>query len=779
MSYLSLKEAIDSPPALIGNSATESKPSNEGIQLCKNGASPFSGKNSQGTKPQPESNSATKNESVLSRWSDRPSIQSFMNAIQTMSVKKQQMELQKQQQSQEMFDKFRLFNMHQGQQVLAKQQLEMKKDQEGLPQHQQLFQMISPIKPTSSNNSTLFSNEQNVTNATMKPKVRKVMKGGVLVSMPVNARHPPGGSSLEQNAVGESGPGMTSDKSVVFDSGNILDDILARSQGNKEQSINVARKKGIVSKTVAGKQTGSHKTGETMTSSALQTKKSICNERDLHKIGETPTKSQKTVRNKNAITVSDGKNININLSLTIKLPGEEEKAEIKHTTMIKRSSPAKTGDVVFDSCDSSVVDKSLAESNMLPKAQGPHVKLNTDIKCLVDRDDKIQTPIQTIVISDTDNEEQGICLEPTTANSENSQANLNTTEYFNIDVKPNPAEMHHISSSEVVKQESTANTNINIKPDPDSKVADQLVVNTDAECKPVNHDFHEEGQINLETEMSGNAEQDNKMDIEKPEKFQPGSARCEPVIDSKSKGVCGGNESASRKNNNILETSQVNSLGTNFYQGNEGQKQSTASQSPGSPVGDLVIDLDSESELSAGPARRVKMRKRYSSRTSESSSEEPQVSSFAWMRSLSQQIREGGEETMEQGILIFRIITIIFNNSFFTIITSLILNSNFLAEITHSSTLPERDHSQIDRNVSLSKDHLPTAEQKQSNLTTTDIFLNEKDATKTYEKPTQSTKEDTEDGRSRKRKEFDDNLTTKTGEENKKKRYDEVTNQML
>ena len=774
MSLLSLEEAIDSPPALIGNSATESKPSNEGIQLCKNGASPFSGKNSQGTKPQPESNSATKNESVLSRWSDRPSIQSFMNAIKTMSVKKQQMELQKQQQSQEMFDKFRLF-MHQGQQVLAKQQLEMKKDQEGLPQ--QLFQMISPIKPTSSNNSTLFSNEQNVTNATTKPKVRKVMKGGVLVSMPVNARHPPGGSSVEQNAVGESGPGMTSDKSVVFDSGNILDDILARSQGNKEQNINVARKKGIVSKTVAGKQTVSHKIGETMTSSAMQAKQSICNERDLHKIGETPTKPQKTVRNKNAITVSDGKNININLSLTIQMPGEEEKAEIKHTTMIKRSSPAKTDDVAFDSCDSYVVDKILAASNMLPKAQGPDVKLNTE--CLVDRDDKMHTPIQTIVISDTDNEEQGICLEPTTANSKNSQANLNTTEYFNIDVKPNPAEMHHISSSEVVKQESTANTNINIKPDPDNKVADQLVVKTDTECKTVNHDFHEEVQINLETEMSGNVKQDNKMDIEKPEKFQPGSARCEPVLDSKSKGVCGGNESASSKSNNVLETSQVNSLGTNFYQGNEGQKQSTASQSPGSPVGDLVIDMDSESELSAGPARRVKMRKRYSSRTSESSSEEPQVSSFAWMRSLSQQIREGGEETMEQGILIFRIITIIFNNSFFTIITSLILNSNFLAEVTHSSTLPERDHSHIASNASLSKDHLPTAEQKQSNLTTTDIFLNEKDATKTYEKPTQSTKEDTEDGRSRKRKEFDDNLTTKTGEENKKKRYDEVTNQML
>jgi hypothetical protein len=475
MPFFSLEEAVDCPPALIGDS---SKGTNDNIQFCKNGASPSSGKITKGTKLNSEKNSESeaRNESVLSRWSDRASIQSFMNAISTLSAKKQQMEFQQQQQNKEIFDKFRLF--------MQQQQLERNQDQktqQKQQQQQQQQQQILTLNPLQQQQPILTLNtlqqqqqqtpllEQNVTNALVqtKPKVRKVMKGGVLVSMPVSVRHPPGGNGIEHSPRGESGPVTNHDKGVGFGSGNILDDILARSQGSKETSV-VARKKVVISKTIAdkgkGKQAAGHKTGETVTTNELWSRPSIDNEnimlndssdsKNIHKTGEAANALRRSVRNGHAITVSDssdGKNININLSLTISMPGhEQQKAEIKHTTTIKKPSLAQTDNIVLDGSGSFVERSNVVESSndeeqpmgsmseldgwsgvrALPinvgRGTAPQNPFTDTESCVLgaqlkkpklDPDASEQRKIQPIVISDTDNEEQGILINQTELNS--------------------------------------------------------------------------------------------------------------------------------------------------------------------------------------------------------------------------------------------------------------------------------------------------------------------------------------------------------------------------
>ncbi|CAB3981100.1 Hypothetical predicted protein [Paramuricea clavata] len=486
MPFFSLEEAINCPPALIGDS---SKGTNDNIQFCKNGASPFSGKSTKGTKLNSEKNSESeaRNESVLSRWSDRASIQSFMNAISTLSAKKQRVEFQQQQQNKEIFDKFRLF--------MQQQQLERNQDQKAqqnqqqqqqsltLNQQQQQQQQQQPILTLNTlqqqqqqlqQQQQTPSPEQNITLVQTKPKVRKVMKGGVLVSMPVSARHPPGGRGIEQPPRGESGPVTNHDKGVGFGSGNILDDILARSQGNKETSV-VARKKVVISKTIAdkgkGKQVAGHKTGETVTTNELRNMPSIDNEnitvsdspdsKNIHKTGETTNAFRRSVRNEHAVTVSDssdGKNININLSLTISMPGQEQqKAEIKHTTTIKKPSLAQTDNIVLDGSGSFVERSNVVESSndeeqpmgstseldgqsgvrSLPinvgtgtAPQNPSTDTESCVldaqlkKPKLDPDASEQRKIQPIVISDTDNEEQGILINQTELNSKLDTATI-------------------------------------------------------------------------------------------------------------------------------------------------------------------------------------------------------------------------------------------------------------------------------------------------------------------------------------------------------------------
>ncbi len=484
MPFLSLEEAIECPPALFAESTAKSKASNEGIQFCKNGASPFSGENTKGTKLDSEKNSPSeaRNESVLSRWSDRASIQSFMSTISSLSAKKQEMEIQQQQQNREIYDQFRLF-MQQGQQMLAKQQLDMNRDEESMPQKQQQQKMeqqqqqllqqqqsnifmqqqqtIPPFistKPTTFvNNSAILSNEEKATNAPTqtKPKVRKVMKGGVLVSMPVNARHPPGGRDMKQAPREESGPVIKHDMGVMFGSGNILDDILAR-----ENTI-------VAQKADEGKQLASYKTGETMTTYELRSRPRNCNKvsdlsdnKNMDKVGETTTANAlgRSVRNENTITVSDspdGKNININLSLIISVPGQEQqRAEIKHTT-IKKSSLTNNDD--GDSDEDSLIERNLTASTddkVWPMKSSCHV--STSRESLLNPDAKEQSTIQPIVISDTDNDEQRICKKPTELNIKLDPTTIATCENGQANFNMSPSELN--SQPEIISISSPENS---------------------------------------------------------------------------------------------------------------------------------------------------------------------------------------------------------------------------------------------------------------------------------------------------------------------------------
>ena len=569
MPFFSLEEAIDCPPALIGDS---SKGTNDNIQFCKNGASPSSGKITKGTKLNSEKNSESeaRNESVLSRWSDRASIQSFMNAISTLSAKKQQMEFQQQQQNKEIFDKFRLF--------MQQQQLERNQDQKTQQKQQQQILTLNPLQQQQlqqqqqQQQQQTPSPEQSIAPVQTKPKVRKVMKGGVLVSMPVSVRHPPGGRGIEQPPRGESGPVMNHDKGVGFGSGNILDDILARSQGSKETSV-VARKKVVISKTIAdkgkGKQAAGHKTGETVTTNELWSRPSIDNEnimlndssdsKNIHKTGETTNAFRRSVMNKHAVTVSDssdGKNININLSLTISMPGQEQqKAEIKHTTTIKKPSLAQTDNVVLDGSGSFVERSNVVESSNdeeQPMGSTSELDRRSGVRALpinagiaiescvlgaqlkkpkLDPDASEQRKIQPIVISDTDNEEQGILINQTELNSKidtvtianpgNSQANsLNMNqsesnsqpEYITLSSPENSHSTVSIScisdtdnqnnvkaselisedSATIAKPENSSNTsNMNSEPDNDGqrngKVSKHLVDKLDNEISRHTH----------------------------------------------------------------------------------------------------------------------------------------------------------------------------------------------------------------------------------------------------------------------------------------------------
>ena len=644
------------------------------------------------------------------------------------------------------------------------------------------------------------------------------MKGGVLVSMPVNARHTPGGSNVEQTPRGHSG---SVDEGMVFGSGNILDDILARSQRNKEQSP-IARKKSVASKTVAKKQTSYALRSNQSNDNDSVTVSNTSDKRNIHTIGETVTTPGKNVRNISAITVSDspdGKNININLSLTISMPGEEQqKAEIKHAATVKMPSPGQPDDVT----------RSLNDKTW-PVGESSDVKLNSE--CLANPNHN-ETKIQTIVISDTDNEEQGVGVTPTihTANSENSQGNsvkINASELtskpevitlsspeklcnstlkmssisadtdkqiikpsnssrntlnvsfkpdtdnqrsknalksidnsknetdmnrvtitpdtdekspndvknqvnkvikkqdsaiqLNNDIKPDLAETHDISSK-VVKEGNTDQDETDIKPEPLSISCDKLVINIKSECETVNHDSDKKAQMNPEktdeqrdvneskpgikpdkkaqTNFKKTNEQlnvhKNKPDVKrdakpdmatdgtgkeskatqcttdikpdpnkaitskdndkgdiKPVKVQTVSPSCEAVLDTEC-NPCGEGVfvSTPKKDADKLENIHVESLDTELHQGNEELKEDPPQQSPCSPIGDLVIDMDSDDELSTRLRRRAKKRVRYSSQTSESSSEGPQVSSFDWIRNLSEKMKKCVEENETvQGIV--------------------------------------------------------------------------------------------------------------------------------
>ena len=536
MPFSKLEAAIDSPPPLIGDSLS---------QVVKNEVPLFcQGKPKIGT-PEPNlpKNNSPKasNESVLSRCTGRPTIQSFMNHISTLYARKQQMEHQKQQQ-------FHLF-MQQGQHMLARQQLARNQDAKSPPfSHQQPTPNGNPFlqqqKQTTLNPFTQQAvpislqnpTEQKKTNAgveTKVPKVRKVMKGGVLVSMPINARHTPGGTGGGQPPRGEGGS-VLNDKTAGLARGNILDDILARSQENKEKVV-VTRKKAVIAKT--GKLPFSQKAEETAHTHEQQ---------KAQNIGEES---------------SNGGNINA------------EKAEV--TANVKKSARAKE---ILASVECKLQEGSF-ESN---EFSGPKSEV------------KKQCKIKPIVISDSNSKQYHI--NERKPEDKPDLFDRCTDDNANQSKKDIDPELQSTHSCYTVKQNKVEDMSMQSTND---NQQDSTSINPVLRLLPPDGD----GQINS----------------------SPGQGN--DLHESKTPGSNNGEEQ--------FESDISHELGL---------------QSPRSLSGDLVTDMesDSDNELNTTPSQRTKKRQRYSSLTSESSSEALQVSSFDWIRNLSQKL--GDAESIEQGI---------------------------------------------------------------------------------------------------------------------------------
>ena len=371
---LSLEEAIDNPPGRIEDLAVKCKEIKDSVGVLKNGTSPspcfgtINKDNEVNSENKMVSHDQT--ESVLSRWTDRPSIHSFMNAIASLSMKKHQMELQQHAQHNKLiFDQIQL--LQQGQKMITKQPLNNNQDVEGLSysqkqtnqqQQQQTHVTSHPAKTISTHSpnkqaSTPTSNAPSET----KPKFRKVMEGGVLVSVPVTKRHTPGsGKTIDLMPKADSGVVTNSDNAV----GYILDDILARSQENKKVHINSQRK--VISKTEAcqrkEKQDAiSHDTGETITTYRLRSRHNTHNDNmkgnnplDARIKKDNSNEIQQMTRGKNTVTnSSDGKNIS-----TISMPALQN-VDINPPAGIQMSCQIQTDDTV----SASVIEKNLVENN--------------------------------------------------------------------------------------------------------------------------------------------------------------------------------------------------------------------------------------------------------------------------------------------------------------------------------------------------------------------------------------------------------------------------------
>ena len=544
MPFSNLEAAIDSPPPLIED--TLSQVVKNEVSLCCQGK-PKTGT----TEPNLPKNNSPKasDESVLSRCTGRPTIQSFMNHISTLYARKQQLELQKQQQ--ENFGKFQLF-MQQGQHMLARQQLARNQDAKGLPFSQpQLTPVGNPFlqqrKQTTLNPfsqqaipiSLQNPTEQKNTNAgveTKVPKVRKVMKGGVLVSMPINARHPPGGRGGGQPPRGEGGS-VLNDKTAGLGRGNILDDILARSQENKEKVV-VTRKKAAIPKT--GKLSFPQKAEET--AHTLEQQK-------VHNICDDP---------------SNGGNINA------------EKAEV--TANVKKSARTKE---ILASVECKLQEGSF-ESN---EFSGPKSEVTKQCK------------IKPTVISDSNSKQYHINeRKPEDKPDLFDRCTDNNANQSKTDINP---ELQSADSCCTVKQ---------------NKVED------------------------IAKQSTNDNQQDSTSINSVPGLLSPDGDRQF--------------NSSPRQENNDLHESKTPGSNNGEEQFESDISHELGLQSPCSLSGDLAIDMesDSDNELSTTPSQRAKKRQRYSSLTSESSTEALQVSSFDWIRNLSQKL--GDAESIEQGIII-------------------------------------------------------------------------------------------------------------------------------
>ncbi|CAB3981099.1 zinc finger CCCH domain-containing 6 [Paramuricea clavata] len=326
-----------------------------------------------------------------------------------------------------------------------------------------------------------------------------------------------------------------------------------------------------------------------------------------------------------------------------------------------------------------------------------------------------------------------------------------------MDIKPEPATVRMSSHDLVINIDSeneTLSKDINEKGCMNLSATDKQsnVNDSKTDIKPdivtLNPDSSKQGNANtfvtvikpdfvsINTDSSEAAKQDNDSKQE-PTTVSPASSDLVVAIDSGAGGQRP-SQSSPRQHNDILENSQVKD------QFKTDVKQNPVPQSPGSPSGDLFIDMDSDTELSTRATRRAKERERYSSLTSESSSEEQKVSSFDWIRNLSEKLSNCVEKNMQE-------------------------------EATNSTTPPENDNTPSGNNdirpkntkQSGRKDNLPTAAQRQTSLVTTNTFPNKdidvKGKNVFEEKQAGRDKKDTRVSESLKRKEFDDESRNKTG----------------
>lgn len=215
---VSLEEAISCPPPLFSTSSKAEKDIDN--TKAKNSAA---------------SGASDVKRSVLYAWCDRPTIHSFMDTVLSLSLKKKQQEhLQQQIQEQEQKQK--------------QEQLQYLKHQMKQQKHQQFQQQNNPLSLFSENlqskglSKETISQSQSIPGdvhlqdvSQRRPKVKKVMKGGVLVSMPCGPRQPTIGGrpnfEIPQKAEKNQLPFSNyRDTMNNFSAGNILDDILARAK---------------------------------------------------------------------------------------------------------------------------------------------------------------------------------------------------------------------------------------------------------------------------------------------------------------------------------------------------------------------------------------------------------------------------------------------------------------------------------------------------------------------------------------------------------------------
>ena len=756
MPISNLEAAIDSPPPLIADTVSQAQ--KKEVPFIPHGRS-------NDTKTNLAKNSAPKaqNKSVLSRCTGRPSIQSFINAISSLSAQKQQ----QQEQNMKNFDKFSWL-VQQGQHMLGRQP-----GQKGLPfLQQQLKSLKNPFQKQSITVNpfaqqaipTTFENpiEPKNTNARSetKPKVRKVMKGGVLVSMPVNPRHPPEGRGVVQLARGEGGPVLDDDKKVGFSRGNILDDILARSEGNKEMGM-ATRKKAVTAKTE--KQMYPHRADETMPTYELQKAHKIASDSsnsanlNADKIMETanafqPRTTTKVIHASGQSKFQKGHCENDGLSRP--KPNSEVKNQSKvESTAISDTNSDNQGHIKPAKLNSTL-DPTITQQNPVnsltmnpsvtisklqnnctftpnicskPNVDRPNAVKDSQLNAVVDSlttaegvnsfknssnmkykaDNNEQGSIKASKSNCTlDNEinkgintsntvgESGLSFIPIKENDEYVQGGLLSTSIkdnvtnFTSDVQPDPTVIGHTVSSEIVEPDNTTQPKVDIKPHDLTTTAssDELTVNIDHENETMNENgWTNSPQINKQSDVNvrkpDNEQSGLKSSLEHGDKCKDDDAnqfKMDINYDLQSANSCHTNREC--KSEDILEpakVSPVSDLVVPIHNDPDGNRQSRSSpgqdndmcenkntlasnnedecldikqelvpQSPCSPLGDLVIDMGSDADTTS--SQRAK-RQRYSSLTSESSSDALPVSSFDWIRNLNAKLAVA--ENMEQGIV--------------------------------------------------------------------------------------------------------------------------------